>query len=238
MQSHPETFLPADKLGSVYPSYHPTFDRTDRLMETRHAWIRNAVSTKTGLLSLTAPGLLDNSSGDEIAGFLRIDDALKLYEIAYCSSGDVLELGTYCGLSTCLTAQAIIDSGRRTRLTTIDIEHRAEAEANMRACAVQNQVDYIIFEGTAAISKLGAEGRRFGFAFIDHAHDYEPVRSACALLENVLQPGSFVLFHDWNDPRNGVEPQYDVYRAVKDGLPGTFDFYGVYGCTALYRLNR
>ncbi len=54
----------------------------------------------------------------------------------------------------------------------------------------------------------------------------------------MVNPGGFCLFHDFNDRRNAdpAETNYDVYRAVTEGLdPKVFEFYGIYGCTALYR---
>ena len=39
-----------------------------------------------------------------IEGWLLPDDALKLYEMVYFADGDILELGTYKGLSTSIMA--------------------------------------------------------------------------------------------------------------------------------------
>jgi hypothetical protein len=47
-----------------------------------------------------------------IEGWLLPADALKLYEMAYFCGGDILELGTYKGLSTSIMAEASRDSGR------------------------------------------------------------------------------------------------------------------------------
>ena len=233
MFSHPETFLSADKLGTVYPPHRPTFEHESPI-NAHHAFLTTALSPRTGLLRLTSPGLLDHADGAEIDGFLRIDDALKLYELAYFAGGDVLELGTYYALSTCIMGQAIADSNRQSRLLTIDIEHRPEAEENIRKCGLTN-IDVWTLDATVALSQLVNAGRRFTFAFIDHSHCYGPVREACVQLSRVLEPGSFALFHDWNDPRNGKEVDYDVHAATLDGLPQSFTFYGVYGCTGLYR---
>jgi hypothetical protein len=52
----------------------------------------------------------------------------------------------------------------------------------------------------------------------------------------VILSGGFILLHDWNDVRNGKDPDYGVYHAARDGLKqGRWEFNGCYGCTALYR---
>ena len=57
-------------------------------------------------------------------------------------------------------------------------------------------------------------------------------------LADVLWPGAFCLFHDFNDFRN-ADPAYEdygVYQGVADGLQqGRFEFWGIYGCCGLYR---
>jgi len=62
------------------------------------------------------------------------------------------------------------------------------------------------------------------------------VRHACEDLKTLIRPGGFALFHDYNDSRNGNDPDYGVYQAVVDTFAdGSFEFYGAYGCTGLYR---
>jgi hypothetical protein len=58
------------------------------------------------------------------------------------------------------------------------------------------------------------------------------------MLPAIVGSGGFCLFHDFNDRRNEDpdEPDYGVHRAVADGLdPESFEFYGIYGCSGLYR---
>lgn len=194
------------------------------------------LTPKNALLALTAPGLLDHNRGTVMQGWLWKADALKLYEMAYQATGDVLELGTYAGLSTCIMAQAVIDSGREGHVVAIDI-----ADFGWKLNADLNQVSHCIdFQLGPAIEKvqgLIAAGRKFGFVFVDHSHTYAEVAAICPMLDKVMQPGSFVQFHDYNDPRNGHEPDYGVWQAVIDKLPSSFQFYGVYGCSGLYRFT-
>jgi hypothetical protein len=66
------------------------------------------------------------------------------------------------------------------------------------------------------------------------------VKSACIALPQVQNPGAFCLFHDYNDKRN-MDPgcdDYGVYQGVRDGLdPARFAFWGIFGCTGLFRLR-
>ena len=90
----------------------------------------------------------------------------------------------------------------------------------------------------ATMEGFAAKGLRFGFAFVDHAHDYPSVVGVCAALAAVLRPGAFCLFHDFNDFRNAdpAYQDYGVYQGVADGLEkGRFEFWGIYGCCGLYR---
>jgi hypothetical protein len=231
---HPDTRLTLDQLGTVYPEYAPTFANRDHFISAHHRFLSAAINPSTGGLFLTAPGLLDNSNGQEIHGWLRIPDALKLYEMAYYSPGDILELGTYEALSTCIMAEAIRDAGGSRSLITVDIEKRSQALTNARLCGLDKLIDFQIDDAIRAIGKLGS--RSFGFVFVDHSHTYYHVKMVCDLLPVILAPSGFVLFHDYNDPRNGRDPDYGVYQAVADGLPSNaFRSCGTYGCTALYQ---
>ncbi len=233
LTAHPETFLQASSVGAVIQDYKYTYP-LKAFINPHHAFLD--LTPHNALVLLTAPGLLDHNVGTIIKGWLWKGDALKLYELAYYATGDVLELGTYAGLSTCILAQAVIDSGRAGRVVPIDI-----ADVGWKINADLNQVSHRIdFQLGPAIEKVNgliAAGRKFGFAFIDHSHTYEEVAAVCPMLDKVMQPGSFVQFHDYNDPRNGREPDYGVWQAVVESLPPSFQFYGVYGCSGLYRFT-
>jgi cephalosporin hydroxylase len=88
--------------------------------------------------------------------------------------------------------------------------------------------------------KLVRAKRRFAFVFVDDSHSYDSVLGVCRFLPDLLIAGGFCLFHDYNDIKN-IDPNdadYGVPQAVQDGLPNdTFEFYGIFGCCALYRKN-
>jgi predicted O-methyltransferase YrrM len=180
-----------------------------------------------------------------IDGFLLLADALKLYELAYFCVGNIIELGTFRGLSTSIMAEAGVDSGRKFVIDTVDInpEYSADAKRGMvsRHAPGREAVQFHTGDAAAFLRDASAEGRIYGFAFIDHCHEYQAVHDACARLHHVLAPGAFALFHDYTDPRNAHPdyPSYDVYQGVRDGLlTARFEFWGIYGCCGLFRLTQ
>ncbi len=175
-----------------------------------------------------------------IEGWLLPADALKLYELARFAGGDMLELGSYRGLSTSLLAKAVVNSGRRDAIYSVDLSPEAivGSRATLKGRPGADQVSFLETDGDSAINRFAKARKRFGFAFVDHSHRYEHVQSACVLIPQVLKPGAFVLFHDYNDPRNPAADaeEYGVYQGVRDGLDkDRFAFWGVYGCTGLFR---
>lgn len=210
-------------------AYRKTYDFAGDYLDADH---RNLAE------SATQHGMIDLG----IEGWLLPADALKLYEMAHTSGGDILELGSYRGLSTSLLAQATENAGRRDAIISIDLSPEAivGSQATMKGRPGAGRVSFLQMDGDSAILKMVKARKRFRFAFVDHSHRYEHVQSACVLLPQVLEPGAFVLFHDYNDPRNAPADvdEYGVYQGVRDGLDMTrFEFWGVYGCTGLFRFK-
>jgi hypothetical protein len=184
----------------------------------------------------TRDGMIDIG----IEGWLLPADALKLYELVYFCGGDVLDLGTYRGLSASIALTASTNSGRSDTIISIDLDPGA-VEAGRTTLGLRPGVDRVFFfntSGDEALCTFARANRRFRFCFIDHSHRYEHVRTAAALLPGVLEPGAFCLWHDYNDPRNSSTEceDYGVYQGVRDGLDATkFEFWGIFGCTGLFR---
>ena len=177
-----------------------------------------------------------------IEGWLLPADALKLYELSRFCGGDILELGTYRGLSTSILAQGSTNSKRRDAIISVDLDPAAMVggKANLKGKPGSERVAFIEADGDSALNRFIKARRKFRFAFVDHSHRQEHVQSACALLPEVLVPGAFVLFHDYNDYRNAIADvdDYGVYQGVRDGLDmSRFEFWGVYGCTGLFRFK-
>jgi predicted O-methyltransferase YrrM len=176
----------------------------------------------------------------DIHGWLRRDDALKLFELAYYAQGNILEIGCHQGLSTWIIAKAVSDSAKLRPITSIDIDLASVARArnNLNKKSLGGFVDFQVADAERYCALQARDGREFGFILVDHSHTYSAVATVCRLLPSLLAVGGFCLFHDFNDGRNpsADNPEYGVSQAVCDTLsPSDFAFYGIFGCTGLYR---
>jgi predicted O-methyltransferase YrrM len=218
-----------DHLGTAAP-YRPTIH--DSQMEEQTGF-KKIMSAPLGRMGVSFLINLD------IDGFLARDDALKIYEMAYHSAGDVLELGTHKGLSTSIIAEALgeADGGN---LETVDIDAAANkvARANVGSRPFSEKVTFTIQDASKRMDKLRSMGRKFGFVLIDHWHGYDATYEAASRLRDLLKPGGYVLFHDFLDPGNS-DPNhvYGVYQAVLDTLclDPEFEFVCNSGCCGLFR---
>jgi hypothetical protein len=235
VDKHPDSFLEPAALGKQWPPYKPTFAFAGEYIDDFHKSIGGSAK-ESGLINL------NEIFGTAIKGWLRRADALKLYEIAYFVQGDILELGSYHGLSTCILSKANHNSGLIKRIDSVDLspEKCAKTMESLEATGLNSAVEITCSEAAAAVRRFAENARQFEFVFIDHSHAYQPVYEVCQMLPQVVNADGFCLFHDFNDRRNEdpKQPDYGVYRAVLDALESTqFEFYGIYGCTALYRLH-
>lgn len=224
---HTDSWVELQHLGASKP-YRATYEASLELGATHRRLLE----------APRKPGSVTIDIG--IPGWLRREDAAKLYELAYFASGDVLELGCARGLSTAIIAQAIIDAGRKARVLSVDLDPRMvnRARENLAAYNLLSDVEFVQGDAAVACRALVDDERTFGFAFVDHSHTYADVFAVCKLLRDLVDEGGFVLFHDFNDRRNADQSNagYGVYTGVMDGLPvPPFAFYGVFGCAGLYR---
>jgi hypothetical protein len=235
MHIHKESLPGLEKLGEIIPEYQPTFDFSGEYIDRFHRHLA------TSPLDDSLIVIKDKRwSGSIIQGWLRREDALKLYEIAYFVHGDILELGPYHGLSTSILAQANHNSPYHKQIFSVDIDpdYIILTRQHLHTMRLDKNVKLICADASTAVDQWINEEKKFEFVFIDHSHSYQPVYEICLELQNIVSPGGFCLFLDFNDIRNkdSENPDYGVYHAVIDGLDeNQFEFYGVYGCTALYR---
>lgn len=239
MNIHQDSFIPLEELGDKIPRYSPTFDFTGEFINESHRFFFTC-PVKEGILVQIKDHPV---SGSVIEGWLRREDSLKLYEMAYFVSGDILELGSYHGLSTSILSQANHDSPHKKSIVTVELDSGNVAVTNrhLQNMGLASRVTTVCADALSAIRDFASRGRKFEFVFIDHSHAYDAVYSVCRELPEVLTDGGFCLFHDFNDPRNKDvdDKDYGVYQAVVQGLdPHRFSFYGVYGCAALYRFGK
>jgi SAM-dependent methyltransferase len=147
----------------------------------------------------------------EIPGWLTKDEGKALAEFA--DGQDVLEIGSYCGLSTVCMARTA------NRVTACDyFDGRGTPEPmNTRE----------IFDRSIERYGLGHKVRvwhpdqldegelprpEFDRVFIDAAHDYESVAADAVKAMNLLAPNGLLAFHDFK------HPMHDGVERVVDGL--------------------
>ncbi len=178
--------------------------------------------------------------GAVILGWLGRAEALKLYELGYFISKDILELGSCNGLSTSILSQANHNSPYKKRIYSVDLNqsHVKITDCTLRSMGLAKDVITNCDDAVSSVKKFSSQGKIFEFVFIDHSHEYEPTYGVCRELKHIVTKGGFCLFHDFNNPRNRDpdDTEYDVYKAIMDGLDKNyFEFYGIYGTCALYR---
>lgn len=215
--------------------YRPTYDFAGQHIDGFHKYLAEA--------PLFPPEVAEGCIDIGMEGWLFPADACKIYELAFFNP-DILEIGTYRGLSSAVMCHAITNAGKCGQVVTVDLDatHQQIAKETHELRKVPNRknVRYFQSDGTQFVTGLFQrdEPHLFPFVFVDHTHAYEPMLEICPLLHKVTLPGGFVLFHDYNDPRNADSNSHDfgVYQAVNETLNmDEFEFYGIYGCTGLFR---
>jgi hypothetical protein len=163
LSRHQDSWIEPQKLGSIIPPYRPTYPFDEGFINQNHAYYASCPAIDGVLVDVGIPG------------WLRREDALKIYELAYYSPGDILEIGTYQGLSTSIIATAIADSSRKSVLTVdLSPEFSGKARSHLQARGLETNVTFFANDAAVFCEKLVAEGRQFSFIFVDHSHEYEP----------------------------------------------------------------
>jgi tetratricopeptide (TPR) repeat protein len=136
----------------------------------------------------------------------------------------LLEVGSYCGKSTVVTASVMRSIGARTVVYAVDphegfLEGRYESsrsvfQENIRTRGLEPWVRMV----EARSTDVHAPGP-FGLVFIDGDHAYESVHGDILQFRASLPAGGFLAFHDYSRHWPGVR------RAVQEVLTGGgFDF--------------
>jgi Methyltransferase domain len=174
----------------------------------------------------------------DLPGWLLDEDAMKLYELAYSSSGPILDVGTYRGKSAILMACALRDAGSAGPVVSLDVDPDAVRAAAALAAdrAVADRMALV--RGTAEQLFRAVPGLRPSLVFLDGDHSRRGVARDLKALEPRVPAGGSLLFHDYHDARNDdpTEPDYGVVRGVTESwVSGECEFEGVFGCCGLFR---
>ena len=88
MHMHPETYVELDRVGIAIPPYRPTVDLENGFIDSSHRQFATCPVKDNILIQMKNRRWF----GTTIPGWLRREDALKLYEMSYFAAGDILEL--------------------------------------------------------------------------------------------------------------------------------------------------
>ena len=134
--------------------------------------------------------------------------------------GDLLEIGSFEGLSACSLAQ----TGKLTCVDTWDtvcgtVDSRDSFQvfmANLSGMGLMSNVTAIVGDSKVKLPELAATGVRYRLIFVDGDHSYAGARADISNAWKMLSPGGLLVVDDYAG-------WPDVQRACTDSLgPGMF----------------
>lgn len=151
----------------------------------------------------------------EVPGAIFEGEHELLWELATRpGEGDVLEIGTFMGKSTCILAGACIERGDGSVVVTVDPFDMAGTEDQrayherlfpksqgtfyefVGAARRLGFYDHVIPLATFSANALRRGGWSFRLAFLDARHDYDAIEEDVGLSLPYLRVGGVLLFHD------------------------------------------
>jgi predicted O-methyltransferase YrrM len=172
-----------------------------------------------------------------IPGWLLPEDAAKLYELAQCSAGPILEIGTYRGKSAILMALAIRNAGRDGTVYTLDVDPHliADAAAEADRWGIADKIVFV--RGTLNAYARAYPRLRPALTFVDGDHSHAGVQRDLTALQALIPKGGLLLFHDFNDPRND-DPhcsEVNVRSAIEASwVANQCQFRGAFGACGMF----
>ena len=159
-----------------------------------------------------------------VPGKVTEESASFLYMMAYASNvpGDIVELGSWQGWTTCFLAQACKDSKNgivhavdnfkgnpgKEHLYTVSREDLSDLRANF-AANISNMglADYVRLHNTdlaSAFPEIQASATSVRMIFVDADHRYEEVCRHIGLYGDLLATGGIIALDDYSDNFPGV----------------------------------
>jgi MMP 1-O-methyltransferase len=173
-------------------------------------------------------------------GFMPEDEALALYRAALAGArmGPVLEVGTYCGRSTLLLAEAT----RREGTLTVTVDHHRGSEEHQpgegfhdpdlvdpvsgrvdtlprfrRAVADAGLEEHVVAVVSPSTSAARVWALPLGMVFVDGGHSEQAAQRDYESWSPHVAPGGLLVIHDvFEDPADGGRPPYNIYRRALD----------------------
>jgi predicted O-methyltransferase YrrM len=149
----------------------------------------------------------------KIRGYLRNYEKTILYMIAkeITVEGNILEIGSYYGLSSLMLLEGNKKSKVRGKVYLIDPNPQPSKEKflkNLKSYGFDKEVVLLDTKSEHAHSELKKEFRTI---FVDGDHSYLAVKKDIKLCKKTLRPGGIILFHDagWTDVKKAIEGELD-----------------------------
>ena len=160
-------------------------------------------------------GWLDDAEADLLLAAAR-------RAVASVPEGAIVEIGSFCGRSTVVLADALngFESSKGRKVYAIDphdgvvgaLDQGAQRLPPTRATFLQNIASAGVAHLVEPITQHSFEvewSKPIGFLFVDGLHDYFNVARDFYHFERWLAPGAFVAFHDYADYYPGVKTFVD-----------------------------
>ncbi len=185
--------------------------------------------------------MIDNFK--KIKGFLKHTEGVALYENTkeVCVHGNAVEIGSYCGKSTCYIAQACKENN--SLLYAID-HHRGSEEQqkgqeyfdeeifdvfenrintyplflkNIKEYELDNFIKPMVMDSISASKEIS---EALDFIFIDGSHTYESARNDYKYWKPKLRDGGILAIHDIYDSEDdGGQAPREIYEtALREGF--------------------
>ena len=159
------------------------------------------------LLSLMLLKQYNFSKANGIPTHLTLREKIKLYELARQCEGDLLEIGSYLGASSCFLAMGINANQNVSTLFCVDTWENDAMSEGRRDTYQEFLKNTRQFSSTIHALRGTSEkiaslfDYKINLLFIDADHSYEKCRQDWLLWKPYLSPGSTVILHDigWAD---------------------------------------
>jgi predicted O-methyltransferase YrrM len=171
-----------------------------------------------------------------INGLMYPQDALKLYELAWFSSGPILEIGTYHGLSAAVMARSLNDSDNPQPIYSLDVDPAALAQAKQNLSS-QGMLDRVtLAEASAREFVRVFPDFRPMFVFVDGDHTLSGVVSDLEVLYEIVPRGGIIAMHDYE----GYSHAEPYWTKVNEGVKLSWmtqgcRFLGRFGLTGVFQ---
>ena len=171
------------------------------------------------------------SKVNRIPTHLTLKEKIKLYELAKQSLGNLVEVGSYLGASSCFLAMGINDKKIKSKLFCVDTwqnDGMSEGKRNTYEDFMSNtkQFSELIHALRGSSENIVTQfDHRISLLFIDADHSYDHCNQDWLLWKPFLIPNSTVIFHDigWADGvRKVVAEQVSPYAKNEGCLPNMY----------------